>query len=74
MRPFTVFVLLLVTSCFFLSRPVFAADVFKPVEAKLVAKGDGYLVHVLPGRSVPAFAMSKEYVGVSVPIPTFPSR
>ena len=56
MRPFTVFVLLLVASCLFLSRPVFADDVVKPVEAKLIAKGDGYLVHVLPGRAAPAFA------------------
>ena len=48
MRPFTVFILLFVASCLFLSRPVFADDVVKPVIARLVAKGEGYLVHVLP--------------------------
>ena len=46
MRPSTVFVLLLVESCLFLSRSVFADDAVKPVEAKLIAKGDGYLVHI----------------------------
>jgi hypothetical protein len=48
-RPFIVFVLLLVTNCSFHTRSAFADDVVKPVEAELVAKGDGYLVHVMPG-------------------------
>ena len=42
MRPFTVFILLLVAGCLFQSRLVFADDAVKPVEAKLVAKGDGF--------------------------------
>jgi hypothetical protein len=55
-RPLTVFVLLLVTNCSFHARSAFADDVVKPVEAELVAKGDGYLVHVMPGQAASAFA------------------
>lgn len=48
---------LLLAACFTLvSRPAFADDVAKPVEAKLVGKGEGYLVHVMPGRPAPVFA------------------
>ena len=56
MRPLTVFILSLVASGLFLSQPAFADDAAKPVEAKLIAKGDGYLVHVMPGRPALAFA------------------
>jgi hypothetical protein len=55
-RPLTVFVLLLVANCSFHTRSAFADDVVKPVEAELVAKGDGYLVHVMPGQAASAFA------------------
>jgi hypothetical protein len=46
---------LIAVSCIVLPHPVLADDAAKPVEAKLVAKGDGYLVHVLPGRPAPVF-------------------
>ena len=54
-RPLFVFFVSLAVAFPTSTRFAFAADDLKPVEAKLVAKGDGYLVHVLPQRSAPPF-------------------
>ena len=52
-HPLVTLLLLLGTNCIFYAQSALGEDAPKGVEAQLVAKGDGYFVHILPRPVIP---------------------